>query len=310
MKRAVVTGSNGYIGLVLCKMLKEKGYYVIGVDTKLYVNNKYCDEMINDDIAAIHLNIKRSDDYSYFHLAASSLLGPSATNPLLYYENNTAKTIKLLQTMKPRNIVFASTAAVYAPHDKTVNERSVLSPPNNYGRSKLWCEQVIDSCFVTDNIRACSFRFFNVIGTYGEVGLQNNTPHVLSQLCEAGLKNKPFNINGTDYQTRDGTCVRDYVHVVDVCRAMIHMSELLDASAPRHFKYNLGTGIGTSVKEMVDIFRTVAKDVNTNWIGRREGDPPYLVADPSKFIEDTNFNYYYNSEHLPDIISEVWRSRQ
>ena len=321
MKTAIVTGAYGYIGSVLCALLKAGGYYVVGVDNdhraqEDWLANNHrtssCDEYICDDFASQESlqAIRTYKDAVIFHLAANSLLGPSAYDPLSYFENNTAKTLKLIQNLKPtQRLVFASTAAVYAETDKPVKETSKIAPPNNYGLSKLWCEQMIDKSYEILKLKATSFRFFNVIGAYDGLGQLPETPHIINQLCDRSMMRESFKVNGTDFPTADGTCVRDYVSVIDICRAMIHADEhMKSVDAPMHEKYNLGTHHGNSVKEVVDIFRKTCYDVDVEYVGRRVGDPPFLVANPSKFIKDTGFTYKF-SDDLEQMIKSAWDYR-
>ena len=318
---AIVTGSFGYIGSVLTKVLHESNY-VVGIDrnpqagqcwTHNKTRTKYCDDFLCDDFAsekALHI-LKEYPNATIFHLAADSLLGPSAYDPLSYYENNTAKTLKLIQNLKPTHkFIFASTAAVYAETDKVVTESSEIDPPNNYGRSKLWCEQIIDSCYEILKLRAVSFRFFNVIGAYGNMGQLPNTPHIINKLCDKAIhKGSPFVITGDDYDTRDGTCVRDYLHVVDVCRALIHADNFLTDKDPCSLKFNLGTKHGTTVKEIVDLFVGLCAHVEYRVGERRIGDPAYLVANPNKFIKTTGFKYQHKSNDLDLMIKSHWEYR-
>ena len=319
---AIVTGSFGYIGSVLTKVLHESNYYVVGIDrnpeagqcwTHNKTRTKYCDDFLCDDFAsekALHI-LKEYPNATIFHLAADSLLGPSAYDPLSYYENNTAKTLKLIQNLKPTHkFIFASTAAVYAETDKVVTESSEIDPPNNYGRSKLWCEQIIDSCYEILKLKAVSFRFFNVIGAYGNMGQLPNTPHIINKLCDKAIhKDSPFVITGDDYDTRDGTCVRDYLHVVDVCRALIHADNFLTDKDSCSLKFNLGTKHGTTVKEIVDLFVGLCAHVEYRVGERRIGDPAYLVANPNKFIKTTGFKYQHKSNDLDLMIKSHWSYR-
>lgn len=320
MKTAVVTGAFGYIGSVLAKALKSEGYHVLGIDSdpsasEDWINHgkrtKYCDDFLVDCFASkagIHA-LNEYPEATVFHLAANSLLGPSAYAPLTYFENNTANTLKLLQHLKPTNkLVFASTAAVYAVTDKPVRETSKLGPPNNYGLSKLWCEQMIDSYHELGHIKATSFRFFNVIGADDDVGQQYGTPHLIAQLCRSMSDGKPFELYSTNYNTRDGSCIRDFFHVKDVARALIHadrvMSESNDESC--HHKYNLGTGTGYSVSEVLSAFaEVVGKEVDVRVVEKRRGDPPFLVADPKKFVKQTKFKYKHSGS-LRDMVRSAW----
>jgi UDP-glucose 4-epimerase len=321
MKTAIVTGAYGYIGSVLCKLLKEDGYYVVGIDNDPnsqldWINNadrvKYCDDFLVADFVsdrALHL-CNEYKDATIFHLAASSLLGPSATDPLLYFENNTAKTLQLIGDLRPSNrFIFASTAATYGISDRILKETSRLDPPNNYGKSKLWTEQMLDSYYALGHIRAVSFRFFCVVGAYGDVGQLPETPHIVNQLCDRSMKKEPFIINGTDYDTPDGTTIRDYLHVVDVCRALIHADKYLEDKEPCHHKFNLGTNEGYSVRQMIDCFSKACAEVEVTDGPRRVGDPPFLVANPTKFIKQTGFKYLYGADDLDKMMLSAWEYR-
>ena len=305
-KRAIVTGYFGYIGNVLTKLLKENDYYVVGIDTDsrsvydIYdKRNKYVDESFLCDIKSTRTNaiLDRFEDATVFHLAASSLLGPSAFDPLLYFNNNTAKTTSLMNNIgKDRRFIFESTAATYAITDIACYEDiSFLVPPNNYGLSKLMTEQMIRSCYDKMNWKSVAFRFFNVAGAYEDVGQLPNTPHILNRLIDCYKNSETFIINGNDYMTPDGTCIRDYVHVIDIARAMIHMDNILRQTEFPYFNsYNLGSSKGFSVNQIVNKFQELVGNIKTEIGPRREGDPQYLVANNDKFIRETGFNYLHD----------------
>lgn len=322
MRSAIVTGFFGYIGNVLTKHLKESGYTVIGIDNdprciepKYRDRKKYVDHFVYSDYTkhSIKILLAEYPDATIFHLAASSLLGPSANNPMLYFDNNTAKTTWLLNTMGPRKFIFASTAAVYAKTDKKSSEyTSKLEPPNVYGMSKLMTEQMLSASCVKMQWHAVSFRFFNVVGADGDVGQLPGTPHIINKLIDCYLDNTPFIINGTDYNTKDGTCIRDYVHVNDIARALIHADTYIGTStthpAPGHHQYNLGSGEGYSVKEIVNQFtKQIGPLCNVVNGPIRIGDPAYLVADNEKFQRDLHFQYKHNN--LSDMIQSAWEYR-
>lgn len=321
MRNAIVTGFFGYIGNVLTKHLKQSGYTVIGIDNdprsiqpKYRERKAYVDYFVHADFQGNVAKQWLNDfpDATIFHLAANSLLGPSADNPMLYFDNNTSKTTWLLNNMGPRKIIFASTAAVYAKTDHKSSEYNELKPPNNYGLSKLMTEQMLTACYQQMNWHAVSFRFFNVAGADEDVGQLPDTPHIINKLIDCYLDNEPFIINGNDYPTYDGTCVRDYVHVNDIARALIHADTWIGTSithpAPGHHQYNLGSGVGYSVKEIVDEFtKQVGNPRNIVYGPRRIGDPPYLVADNEKFQRDLFFQYKHNN--LSEIIRSAWEYR-
>ena len=308
MKKVLVTGHRGYIGSVLCKMLKEQGYYVIGIDNDDSKESKYADE----DHGCSFSQLVPFDVAGVFHLAANSLLGPSAYDPMVYFINNVGNTSKMLARLnechKMPRVVYASSAAVYAPnYDKTpIKEDFHKDSPNNYGLSKWMSEQVIEAYCNVFNTPITCFRFFNVAGSYKDVGIQDNTPHLISRLIQAQKDKVNFKIYGEHYDTPDGTCVRDYVHVVDICRAMIHAYETIDN--PGYRAYNLGLGRGTSVLEMVEKYYHVTGHRQYDFVDKRQGDPAYLVANPNKFKEDTGFVYQHHL--IEDMINDAIEARK
>lgn len=320
-RKALVTGATGYIGSVLCKMLKEKDYYVVGHDRNNVPERlRYCNDFIITDLADIPHALFVKDLFFdvIFHLGAESLLGPSATDPLKYFDSNTAKTIPLIKECVAHgtNFVFASTAAVYAEVNpgtsNPISENYEKEPINNYGLSKWMTEQMLTKCVDAYQLKATSFRFFNVIGGYEDMGPRKETPHILSSLIRSTYDDVPFIINGTDWNTKDGTCVRDYVHVMDICRAMIFADKQMSATDyytganSYHIPFNLASGVGFSVAEIIEAYEKVAKTkVNTVYGQRRKGDPEYLVADPHKFIK-AGFEYKHSSVLENMIESALW----
>ena len=308
MKKILVTGHRGYIGSVLCKMLREQGYYVIGMDTDHTKKSDYADQ----DYSNCFSQFTPYDIDGIFHLAANSLLGPSAYDPMSYFVNNVGNTSKLLASLgqghKMPRVVYASSAAVYAPnYDKTpISEDFHKDSPNNYGLSKWMSEQVIEAYCNVFNTPITCFRFFNVAGSYKDVGIQDNTPHLISRLIQAQKDNVNFKIYGEHFDTPDGTCVRDYVHVVDICRAMIHAYESI--KQPGYRAYNLGLGRGTSVLEMVEKYYHVTGHRQYDFVDKRQGDPAYLVANPNKFREDTGFVYQHHL--IEDMINDAIEARK
>lgn len=310
MNNVAVTGSHGYIGSVLRKMLDERGLNVHCCDNRVdynqntnkdyrdYVYDMYTCSFDDDEFVS---NIIRHDINTIYHLAATSLVGPDLTDPMLYYWNNTGNTINFVRKLIARgwdgHIVFSSTAAVYESKDRPLLETSDTKPLSAYGISKLQCEHVLNSAH-RYGINTTSFRFFNVAGAYDEMGEEHEDTHLVSRLCVSALSGTPLVVYGADYPTADGTCIRDYVDVRDICRAQIH------ASDQRVFgTYNLGTKTGTSVKEMIDLFnKHTLNDVKYNIGERRFGDAAYLTADPSKF-ESTGFKYNYDTI---DVITSSW----
>lgn len=302
----LVTGSHGYIGSVLCKTLTEAGHRVFACDIKQhlggdfeYLYTVHHRSFDDDEVLDVITNNKID---TIFHLAASSLLGPSATDPLLYYYNNTARTINLLNRLRNRgwkgHIIFSSTAAVYGDQGRIVTEDDTLQPCNHYGHSKLMCEQAINVAHMY-GIKTTTFRYFNVSGAYGDRGQNAGEPHIITRICNAAANKDALTVYGDDYETIDGTCIRDYVHVRDVCRAQMHAMDHGVTGI-----YNLGTQHGTSVHEIISAF-SKQNDVQLYYEidSRREGDPAYLVASPWKFM-DTGFVYKHSS--IEEIVKSAW----
>lgn len=301
-----ITGSHGYIGSVLRKELTERGYETICCDNKLTLDGdlRYLRNISNESFDSDHY-IDMVIDYdcdTIFHLAASSLLGPSATDPLLYYYNNTSCTINMIKKLADRGwqgrIVFSSTAAVYGDQPQAVTEDSPLQPCNYYGKSKLACEEALSIAHMY-GIKTTVFRYFNVAGAYDDVGQDSGEPHIITRICNATAGRAPLYVFGNNYPTDDGTCIRDYVHVRDICGAQIFaMENQVDGT------YNLGSHSGTSVYEIISAFiDTNRKDVEYSFTDRREGDPALLIANPNKFI-DKGFEYKYSQ--LDTIVKSAW----
>lgn len=301
-----VTGSHGYIGSVLRKTLTELGHDVYACDNKPLISNlNYLKTIATcsfDDDQYVSMVVMYGCK-TIFHLAASSLLGPSATDPLLYYQNNTARTINLIKKLADRGwkgrIVFSSTAAVYGDQlTGVVTENSPLQPCNFYGKSKLACEEILSVAHMY-GIDVTIFRYFNVAGAYDDMGQESGEPHLITRICNAAAGRNPLTVYGDDYPTEDGTCIRDYVHVRDICNAQIYaMDNQINGT------FNLGTFTGTSVKEIISGFIDVNR-INVEYeIGkRREGDPTTLIAYPYEY---TTTGFKYKHSQLDNILQSAW----
>jgi len=171
---------------------------------------------------------------------------------------------------------------------------------------RIGSEQVLDAAFQAHSFSSVVFRFFNVAGAYGDVGQGKCEPHILTQLCKASKNKETFSLYGTDYDTRDGTCIRDYVHVLDVANAHLIALDILDGKFRLEkgcIKYNLGKSVGVSNLELVKAFGYIA-DCTYKTVAARPGDPAFLVSDASKFSHQTGFNF--PNSNLQNIISTHW----
>lgn len=313
MKIAIVTGAHGYIGSVLCKYLKHAKYHVIGIDYEKNILKdrvKYCDEFHNIDFGSFDALViyQQNPTATIFHLAADSLITSGEQDPYNCFKNNTAKTMDMINYTNPSNkIIFASTAAVYQNSSFIKREDMIPGPINVYGMSKLMVEQMMEKIYLPKSRNFTSFRFFNVIGARGDVGQQRGTHHIVNKLCHAYKNNLPFFIYGQDFNTIDGTCVRDYVHVYDIVRAMIHEDSMERLDIPTNRVYNLASEKGTTILELINVFKNVVGPISYRYENRRSVDPDILVADPSKFIEETEFEYRFKSTDLDKMIESAWR---
>ena len=309
--RVLVTGHRGYIGSVMVSMLKELGIFCIGVDNaeRTYIDLKlnhslFCD--CSNDLVIEH--VLKHNITHIFHFAASAAIADSVTNPALYYYNNLGETAKLLGKLHQAGwkgkFIFSSTAAVYGEHGLFAFENQEKFPCNPYGQSKLMCEQAIDDICSKAGIDSVIFRYFNVAGAYNDAGDHLDSDHILPKICSAIYDKRPFVINGDQYETRDGTCMRDYVHVLDIGRAHLHAAEYLESNPGIH-TFNLGSGEGFTNKEIVEAFQKYTGEEFEYSVGpRRPGDPALLMAQNSKFIDNTGFEYKHTD--LEKIVTSAW----
>ena len=310
--KVLITGHRGYIGSVMTTMLNELGIFCIGVDN---AERSYIDLKLNQSILAdcsddiVVDSVMKEGITHIFHFAASAAIADSVTNPALYYYNNLGETSKLLGKLHQAGwkgkFIFSSTAAVYGEwEDGPIPEYANTYPCNPYGQSKLMCEQAIDDICSKAGFDVVMFRYFNVAGAYNDAGDHLDSDHILPKICSAIYDKKAFTINGDDYKTIDGTCVRDYVHVLDICRAHLHATEFLETNTGIH-TFNLGSSKGFTNKEIVEAFQEHTKEELRYVIGdRRPGDPPLLIAENNKFIEQTGFEYKHTE--LEKIVTSAW----
>lgn len=292
--RIMVTGGAGYIGSHMVEQLVDRGDEVTVLDD---LSTGHADavrgaKLVRGDIADVSLTSKVLTEHrteAVVHFAAFSLVAESVADPLKYYARNVGGTVALLNAMREasvQKIVFSSTAAVYGnPQRLPIDEDHPKEPTNPYGSSKLAIERMLAECSAAYGTRAVSLRYFNAAGADARAGLgERHDPetHLIPLVLRAAAKGTPVSVFGTDYPTRDGTCVRDYIHVADLCDAHVRALDWLSAH-PRYDCFNLGNGDGATVFEVVEAARRVTgKEITVNRAERRPGDPASLVADATK----------------------------
>lgn len=317
MKKVLVTGGAGYIGSHTCKELSRAGYTPICFDN-LSTGNKWAVQWgpfeLGDirDSERIYSVIKAYEPVAIIHFAASAYVGESIAEPEKYYNNNVYGSLSLLKAMlqcSVKNFIFSSTCATYGiPVTHTIKESHPQNPINPYGASKLFVERILKDFKTAYGLRSTILRYFNAAGADpdGEIGESHNPEtHAIPLLLESAMsQSQPFIINGDDYDTPDGTCVRDYIHVSDLASAHVAAVD----HTIRHSgveAYNLGTGIGCSVKELIQaVCHVTGKSVDYTIGLRRTGDPPTLVADATFANEALGWNPHYKS--IEKIIEHSW----
>lgn len=293
--RVLVTGGAGYIGSHMVKLLGERGYEVLTVDNLsegnpwavLYGELRVVDLLNYKALEEVLLDFKPE---AVIHFAAKVKVPESVRKPLLYYENNLLGTVNLLQAMQRAQVpylIFSSTAAVYGvPEHIPVKEEDPTNPINPYGWSKLFAERVIQDFSYATGLKYVLLRYFNVAGAdpEGRIGQVSREPtHLILRAIKTATGQLPYvEVFGTDYPTKDGTGVRDYVHVMDLCEAHLSALHYL-VEGGKSDVFNVGYCRGYSVLEVIERVKAVSGvDFEVRLAGRREGDPPAIVADNSK----------------------------
>lgn len=289
----LVAGGAGYIGAHVCKALQSAGYVPVVLDNfsagyREFVKFGPLVEACVSDSAAVKKAIAEHSITAVIDLAGSIEVAESVRDPLKYYDNNVAKKIPFLRTLVEAGVtafVFSSTAAVYGePTEIPIPESHATSPTNPYGWSKLMFERLLHSTGAASGLRFMALRYFNAAGASldGEIGEAHEPEtHLIPRACLASLGAiPPLEIFGNDYPTKDGTALRDYIHVMDLARAHVLAVKALLGGA-QSAAYNLGNGIGTSIGDIIATFERIGHPVPHTFKPRRAGDPSKLVADSS-----------------------------
>lgn len=317
MSKVLVVGGAGYIGSHMVKMLLENGHTVVTLDNlstgyrEAVVGGEFVEGDIGDTALLDQLLAQHRFD-AVMHFAAFIQVGESVTDPGKYYHNNVANTLNLLNAMVRHDVprfIFSSTAAIFGePHYVPVDEDHPKAPINPYGTSKWMVEQIMSDFDHAYGMRSIALRYFNAAGADPEGqlgprfgGITNLIPVVLKA---AAGKRDSITVFGRDYDTPDGTGVRDYIHVTDLCQAHLLALDLLMSGGATQV-FNLGNGRGFSVQEVIDAAREItAREIPVRDGPRREGDPAALVADASKAREVLGWEPAY--PELKAIVQHAW----
>jgi UDP-glucose-4-epimerase GalE len=316
-KWVAITGCNGYIGGQTALRFKDLGYKVLGVDrnaTSPWINEQL-DQVIKGDFTnAIFINsFIDKNPVALIHIAGSSLVGPSMTDPAPYYANNVGGTAKLLAAVAERGwhktVVFSSSAAVYGePQVSTLTESSPTIPLSPYGHSKLMAEQVLRDCAKGYGFKTIALRYFNACGADSNVrhGQLKAATHVIARILETIVNKGVFTLNGTDYPTPDGTCVRDYLHVEDIAQAHFLATKYSEsAESGTSLELNLGTGKGVSITEIINsVERITGRTVLVHKGPGRAGDPATLVAYAAQAKKI--MGWYPVNSSIDNIVKTAW----
>jgi UDP-glucose 4-epimerase len=315
--RILVTGGAGYIGSIVSWLLVDSGHEVLVLDDLSTGHRKAVDglgvqvmDLLDRDRVAEACRRFRPE--GCMHFAAKSLVGESMGKPLEYFENNLNGAINLFGALVEsgcRNLVFSSSAAIFGePESVPIPEEAAQAPLSPYGQAKVMIEQVLGELDRIGEMRYVSLRYFNAAGADPEHGLgEDHQPetHLIPNVIAAASGTKPgVSVFGTDYPTEDGTCVRDYIHVVDLAHAHILGLEHL-SSGGRSQRFNLGNGVGFSVKQVVEMVRQVSgREFEVENAPRRPGDPPSLVASSERIRTELGWEPVFNE--LRDIVESAW----
>jgi len=317
MSRILVVGGAGYIGSHMVKALNKAGYEPVVLDN---LSTGYADavrygDLVRGDLGDAALLDELLGDGSFqgvMHFAAFSLVGESVQDPARYYRNNVAATLTLLEAMVRHRVsafIFSSTAAVYGEPDYSpIDEGHPVQPINPYGASKWMVERMLADFEAAFGLRSVSLRYFNAAGADpdGELGERHDPEtHLIPIVLQAASgRRDSVAINGLDYPTADGTCVRDFIHVADLCDAHLKALERLLADGSSRV-YNLGTGAGFSVRQLIDTAKAITgRDFEVGQGQRRSGDPATLVADKARAAQELG----WTPEHgLEAIVRDAWR---
>ena len=316
MEKILVTGGAGYIGSFMVRHLKEKGFNVVIADN---LSQGHIESVKGFDVREIDLVTEKEKLNELFekekfsavvHMAGFIQMGESFENPSKYFQNNLMAALNVMDAMvknKVSNFIFSSSAGVYGnPESLPIREEDKKEPLNPYGETKYMIERMLEWYSKIYDLRFMSIRYFNAAGAALDGSIGEDHPdesHLIPLIIKAGLKGEKFTIFGNDYKTKDGTCIRDYIHVLDLVETHgIALKKLLGGSESNY--YNAGVGRGYSNKEVVEMVEKVTGlTINVDYGPRREGDADSLYASIDKIKKDFNWSPKYT---LEDIIKTAY----
>jgi UDP-glucose-4-epimerase GalE len=320
--KVLVTGGAGYIGSHMCKLLARHGHELVVLDSFVTGHRDAVrwGALVEGSLLDGHTldaAFARGPIDAVIHFAGSIAVGESVREPLAYYRNNVGGSLALLEAMHRhgvRRLVFSSTAAVYGtPQYSPLDERHPTVPVNPYGHSKLMIEQVLRDAAAAGTVDAIALRYFNACGADADCELgERHEPetHLIPLLLQRLLGlTAEFRVYGEDYPTPDGTCIRDYIHVGDLCAAHLAACARLGAGLSGFHAFNLGTGRGYSVREIIAATEAVTgRKIAPTIAGRRPGDPPALVA--SSALAQRELGWKPAMTDIQEVIASAWRWHQ
>jgi UDP-glucose 4-epimerase len=314
--KILVVGGAGYIGSICTELLVDEGHEAAVFDNLSEGHRRAIDPratFIQGDLAdrkQIEAALSSTRPDAVMHFAASALVAESMRDPSKYFRNNISNGLNLLDGMvaaQVNRIVFSSTCAIFGPPEHVpINETAPARPINPYGESKLAFEKILRWYDQIHGLKFVSLRYFNAAGASGKFGEDHRLEtHLIPNVLKVALGQKAhIEIFGADYETPDGTCIRDYIHIVDLARAHI-----LALGAVGSEFYNLGTGGGSSVREVIDACRKITgRNIDTVEKPRRAGDPPRLIASSEKIKTELGWQPKFQS--LDRIIESAWNWHQ
>ena len=316
--KILVTGGAGYIGSHVCKALSRKGHEIVVFDNLEYGHSDLArwGTLVQGDLldrAVLGSVFRRYTPEAVMHFAAYAYVGESVADPARYYRNNVIGSYNLVEAARAhgvRDMIFSSTCAVYGvPESVPITEDMALNPINPYGNTKLAIEKLLEDYGVAYGMRSVRLRYFNAAGADPEAETgEDHTPetHLIPLVLDAAIgRRDSITINGDDYDTPDGTCVRDYIHVTDLARAHVLALEYL-VGGGETLAVNLGNSRGHSVREVVETARRVTgRDFRVDVGPRREGDPPVLVG--SNEMARRVLGWSPERSEMETIIEDAWR---